>query len=258
MRLIRLIRKMPAAFIALAGFFMVMPACIFAAQAVLLVSLGMPDATLKAYFQQAKRYDIPLVIRGLYPENAGKKAYAIQEAAKLQVTGEATKQNKRKKRKKQTRLTSAVTPSLPRGVLRSGDFIATANRLKHLMLTHHQGGVMINPLWFRAFEVKAVPALVIYDKHLPCLQGGQPQAANTKVKRACAKTDYDLVTGNLPLSRLLSRIADSAEARYSAYAHTLLSKYHKKATGVSKSPAKLVSKISGRREMNSVRKVGVS
>ena len=38
----------------------------YAAQAVLLVSLGMPDNALRAYFQQARQYHIPVVIRGLY------------------------------------------------------------------------------------------------------------------------------------------------------------------------------------------------
>ena len=38
----------------------------FAERAVLLVSLGMPDNTLKAYLIQANTYQIPVVIRGLY------------------------------------------------------------------------------------------------------------------------------------------------------------------------------------------------
>ena len=43
----------------------------FAARAALLVSLSMPDNTLKAYVRQSERYAIPIVIRGLYknPKN---------------------------------------------------------------------------------------------------------------------------------------------------------------------------------------------
>jgi len=40
----------------------------FAEKAVLLVSLGMPDSTLKAYLRQGKEAQIPVVIRGLYTD----------------------------------------------------------------------------------------------------------------------------------------------------------------------------------------------
>lgn len=45
---------------------LLIPISSFSEHAVLFVSLGMPDAVLRAYVQQAHRHHIPVVIRGLY------------------------------------------------------------------------------------------------------------------------------------------------------------------------------------------------
>ena len=46
-----------------------------AQKAVLLVSLGMPDSALKSYLKQAKSYQVPVVIRGLYTDKQHKYSH---------------------------------------------------------------------------------------------------------------------------------------------------------------------------------------
>ena len=48
---------------------------VLAQKAVLLVSLGMPDSTLKSYLKQAKSYQIPVVIRGLYTDKKNQSSH---------------------------------------------------------------------------------------------------------------------------------------------------------------------------------------
>lgn len=152
----------------------------FATQAVLLVSLGMPDNTLKAYLRQGKQYHIPIVIRGLYS-------------------------------KKQD-LESAMT---------IGNFKETIGRIYQLTHEDNIGGLFIDPLPFSAFEVKVVPALVIYDDNLRCLsKAASPQ--NT----VCEKTHFDVIFGNLPLAKLLEIIANrSSSASRAHFAKMMLANY---------------------------------
>ena len=56
---------------------LLMPAICRAEHAVLLVSLGMPDDVLRAYFKQGKYYDIPIVIRGLYTDQQHRVAHRV-------------------------------------------------------------------------------------------------------------------------------------------------------------------------------------
>lgn len=171
-----------------------------AVQAALLVSLGMPDATLKSYVIQSRQAAIPLVIRGLYG------SYSPQEKKISEKRGkpEAHEANS-------NRLRQASSPF--------GSFRATALRLRQLMGQSAQGGVVIDPVLFRAFSVQAVPALVVYETPLACLQHG-----NTAIGKPspCDRAQYDVAMGNLPLEKLLARIAQgSPSTERAAYAAQL-------------------------------------
>lgn len=109
-----------------------LPGVILASKAVLLVSLGMPDLSLKQYIKQAHQYRIPVVIRGLYK----------QEDYKEVISGDKY----------------------------IGSFKDTATRIKNLIGPKGQGGLSINPLVFRAFAIQAVPTLVVYDDSLSCIR----------------------------------------------------------------------------------------
>ncbi len=152
----------------------------FAEQAVLLVSLGMPDNALRAYLKQGKQYHVPVVIRGLYTDKNDHTARAYL-----------------------------------------GSFGDTANRVKALMQNNKVGGVSIDPLLFRAFAIQVVPALVIYDKTLRCIE-----RSNRTQAPVCAKGSFDVVFGNLPIKKLLSRVvARSSVAARVNYARQLLVHY---------------------------------
>lgn len=107
-------------------------------QAIVFVSLGMPDLSLKQIIQDAERYQIPVVIRGLY-ENSFRK---------------------------------------------------TAEKMFDLVKEKNKGGISINPLWFKKYNIKSVPAIVV----------GQDYGAKT-----------DVVYGNIPLKQALSIIAERGE-----------------------------------------------
>ncbi len=155
----------------------------FCSQAVLLVSLGMPDNALIAYLKQAHQYHIPLAIRGLY-------------------TDKNTKEE---------------NPYI-------GSFKDTANRVKQLVQKSKVGGVSINPLLFRAFDIKAVPALVLYDDGLSCIQ----QTAHAP-NSPCDKNTYDVVYGNIPIYKQLAIISDQASLPERADSSKLiLEKYSKR------------------------------
>lgn len=155
----------------------------FCSQAVLLVSLGMPDNALIAYLRQAHQYHIPVVIRGLYTDKN----------------------------------TKAENPYI-------GSFKDTANRVKQVVQKSKVGGVSINPLLFRAFAIQAVPALVIYDDDLSCIQQSA-HATNTP----CDKNTYDAVYGNIPIYKQLAIISEqSSSSEREDASKLILEKYSKR------------------------------
>ena len=152
----------------------------FAEKAVLLVSLGMPDNTLKLYLTQAKQYHIPVVIRGLYTKKGRKRARPFV-----------------------------------------GSFKDTVNRVQSLVKDRNSGGVSINPLLFRAFGVKVVPALVIYHEGRSCLDWAAHAAGPT-----CGNSEFDVAYGNQPIKTLLKRISEDFDEGHRAdYANLLLNQY---------------------------------
>ncbi len=164
-------------------------------QAVLLVSLGMPDAALIAYLKQAHQYHIPVVIRGLYTDKN-----------KINKINEVTHNEKRNTKSYNTAI---------------GNFNDTANRVKHLIAKSKVGGMSINPLLFRAFQIKAVPALVVYDDGLFCIE----KTTHAPQSR-CPANDYDLLLGNIPIDQALRVIGQkSSSSERADFARYLLERY---------------------------------
>ena len=75
---------------------------------------------------------------------------------------------------------------------------------KMLMKAMHYGkndqskvGVAINPLWFREFNIKAVPAFVSFHRPLDCMNPDE----------VCKGERYDIVKGNIPVASALDILA---------------------------------------------------
>lgn len=87
-----------------------------------------------------------------------------------------------------------------------GDIKATMTRLLPL-LKKQPTGMVINPLLFRAFGIQAVPALVVYDDHLRCIQGDDRHQSFH-----CSPNTFDVVLGNARLDDLLTTVIESSES----------------------------------------------
>ena len=152
----------------------------YADNAVLFVSLGMPDNTLKRYFIQAKECRIPVVIRGLYSKKDDKTADKYV-----------------------------------------GSFKDTANRIFKLIKNKKLGGVSIDPMIFKSFNIRVVPALVIYDDGLSCL--------HNKRKPLCKSNRYSVIYGNTPLRTQLKTVISRTNHKGRLdYAQTLLDNCNEK------------------------------
>lgn len=81
-------------------------------------------------------------------------------------------------------------PVVIRGLC-NNSFRETANKILALTKENNKGGVLINPIWFRKYHIKAVPAFLV-----------------TKNEES---SSYDLVYGNIPLKRALTIIAEKGE-----------------------------------------------
>lgn len=108
-----------------------------APNAVVFVSFSMPDLALKQLIAEGKKYQIPVVMRGLYKNS----------------------------------------------------FQETATRIFNLVKEKNQGGIAIDPLWFKEFNIKTVPAFVVRHGN-----------------------DFDVVYGNVSLKRALEIIIENGLA----------------------------------------------
>ena len=166
-----------------------------AERVLLLVSLGMPDLVLKQYFKQAALLHIPVVIRGLYPGNQANKQ-ATQAAA-----GAGFSENESK---------SPTLTMNPQSVMH------TVNRVKALTQKNDLGGVAIDPLPFRLFNVQAVPTLIVMAGGQDCLSedftGGTSATAGKTALRYCPPADFDRVDGNISIAQSLQIIATNSHS----------------------------------------------
>ncbi len=105
-------------------------------QAMIFVSLDMPQRSLQQIIHDAARYEVPVVIRGLYRNS----------------------------------------------------FRETMNKIFELVKKRNRGGILINPRWFKQYEIQSVPAVVVS-------QAGK----------------YDVIYGNIPLRKALKIIAERGD-----------------------------------------------
>jgi conjugal transfer pilus assembly protein TrbC len=112
-------------------------------QAIIFVSFSMPDLSLKQIIYDASRYQVPVVIRGLYKNS----------------------------------------------------FRKTIEKLFELIKENNKGGIAINPRWFKEYDIKAVPAVVV----------SQESVTKDGTKKS------DVIYGNIPLKKALSIIAERGE-----------------------------------------------
>lgn len=108
-----------------------------------------------------------------------------------------------------------------------GRFKDTANRVKKLLNKSKVGGVSIDPILFRAFHIKVVPALVVYNDHLSCIN-----QTNHAPYTPCSTGRFDVIFGNLPIKKLLSVISNQSHSgARSDFSQSLLAKYKKAGEG---------------------------
>ena len=137
---------------------------IFATQAFLAVSLSMPSDSLKQYIMDAHRLNIPIVIRGMYT-NPSNKASDDQSLI--------------------------------------GNMNDTQARIKSLMGDKKEGGIEIDPMLFRSFNIQVVPSFVVFDDSA-C------EASNGKL---CDANSFDLVKGNIPIQTQLTIVAKKSKSQ---------------------------------------------
>jgi type-F conjugative transfer system pilin assembly protein TrbC len=89
-------------------------------------------------------------------------------------------------------------PMVIRGLV-NDSFQQTARTLFYITQSHNQGGVAINPFWFRDYQIHAVPALVV------------TQSCEGRKASHCHAA-YDVVYGNIPIARALSLVAQRGDA----------------------------------------------
>ena len=137
---------------------------IFATQAFLAVSLSMPSDSLKQYIMDAHHLNIPIVIRGMYT-NPSNKASDDQSLI--------------------------------------GTMDDTQTRIKSLMGDKKEGGIEIDPMLFRSFNIQVVPSFVVLDDASCQASDGKPCDANS----------FDLVKGNIPIQSQLAVVAKKTTSR---------------------------------------------
>jgi conjugal transfer pilus assembly protein TrbC len=103
-------------------------------------------------------------------------------------------------------------PVVVRG-LYENSFRKTIERIFDLVKEDNKGGILINPVWFRKYDIKTVPAVVV--------SGGEVDASreeykkNEKSGKNAGDGEFkktDVVYGNIPLKRALTIIAERGEA----------------------------------------------
>lgn len=104
-------------------------------------------------------------------------------------------------------------PVAIRGLIHDS-FRETVEKIFELSKKYHVQGVEINPLWFRAFHVEAVPAFIATAPGLTCRND------------VCDSTQFDVINGNISVTEALKQIVHAnsvgtpaAKARLQAVIH---------------------------------------
>ena len=107
-------------------------------------------------------------------------------------------------------------PVVVRG-LHENSFRKTIGRIFDLVKETNKGGVLINPNWFKEYDIKVAPAVVVADS----INSNKESKID---KRTCNKevNKFDVVYGNIPLKRALTIIADKGS--FAHIAKTILNR----------------------------------
>jgi type-F conjugative transfer system pilin assembly protein TrbC len=84
-----------------------------------------------------------------------------------------------------------------RGLI-DNSFQKTFQRMATLVKSSGGDGVELNPIWFKRFNIKTVPAVVVVGEDSPCFQNNTCQ--NDR--------DFDVITGDITLASALRMIRD--------------------------------------------------
>ena len=88
-------------------------------------------------------------------------------------------------------------PVVIRGLYKDS-FRKTVEKVFDLVKENNKGGILINPLWFRKYDIKAVPAVVVNNSN-----------GNIDLNTA---NSFDVIYGNIPLKKILKLIVDRGAA----------------------------------------------
>ena len=81
----------------------------------------------------------------------------------------------------------------------------------------YQGGIVIDPNWFKMYGITKVPAFVITNQFNPCLGG-----------KDCKVADYDILTGNISVQDALTVFKRKGQPQFQAVVAQFLSLTHQK------------------------------
>ena len=106
-------------------------------------------------------------------------------------------------------------PVVVRG-LRENSFRKTIEKIFDLVKEDNKGGILINPVWFRKYDIKTVPAVVVScgEADASC-EENKKNGKNEKSVKSDGGDGFkktDVVYGNIPLKRALTIIAERGDA----------------------------------------------
>jgi conjugal transfer pilus assembly protein TrbC len=91
-----------------------------------------------------------------------------------------------------------------RGLI-NNSFQSTMLRIAELVKTSGGDGMVLNPLWFKRFNIQSVPSVVVVPKGSMCF-----------TKDTCDQdSDYDRITGDIPITAALKMIRDKGHVTQS-------------------------------------------
>lgn len=85
----------------------------------------------------------------------------------------------------------------------------------------YQGGIVIDPNWFKMYGITKVPAFVITHQFNACLGGKSGKSG--KSGKDCKVADYDILTGNLSVQDALTVFKRKGQAQFQAVVDQFLS-----------------------------------
>ena len=92
-------------------------------------------------------------------------------------------------------------PVVMRGLI-EGDIQKTMQAIQKLNVNSKEPGVVINPLWFKQFNVEKVPALIITKRPNNCHS-----------QTICFEQPFDVIYGNINIKKGLEILAEKGQCK---------------------------------------------